>query len=194
MKHLLFLFLLIGNYAIAQIPALPEQVSPLLIGEQVPEAELKSAANMTHQLSEILAEKPSILLFYRGGWCPYCNAHLSEIQEAEREIIELGYQIVAISPDAPENLKITEDDKSIRYQLYSDADGQLIKAMGIAFKAPEQYAGMLSEKSGGQNKGILPVPSVFVVSPSGKIQFEYINPDYSTRLSGKLLLAILKNM
>ncbi|MCE4563097.1 AhpC/TSA family protein [Maribellus sp. CM-23] len=194
MKHLLFLFLLIGNYAIAQIPALPEQVSPLLIGEQIPEAELKSAGNTTHQLSEILAEKPSILLFYRGGWCPYCNAHLSEIQEAEREIIELGYQIVAISPDAPENLKITEDDKSIRYQLYSDADGQLIKAMGIAFKAPEQYSGMLSEKSGGLNKGILPVPSVFVVSPSGKIQFEYINPDYSTRLSGKLLLAILKNM
>ncbi|RIJ48385.1 AhpC/TSA family protein [Maribellus luteus] len=194
MKQLLFVLLLLGNSAIAQIPELPEQVSPLLIGEQVPDAELKSANNTTHKLSDVLAEKPGVLLFYRGGWCPYCNAHLSDIQEVESEIISLGYQIIAVSPDAPENLKITEEDKSIRYKLYSDADGELIKAMGIAFKAPGQYSGLLNEKSGGLNKGILPVPSVFVVSPSGKILFEYINPDYSTRLSGKLLLAILKNL
>ncbi|SHF00060.1 Peroxiredoxin [Mariniphaga anaerophila] len=194
MKQLLVLLLFAGNYAIAQIPQLPEQISPLLIGEQVPEASLKSDDNSTVQLSKVLSEKPTVLLFYRGGWCPYCNAHLSDIQEVEKEIIDLGYQIVAVSPDAPENLKITEDDKNIQYKLYSDADGQLIKNMGIAFKAPEKYYGMLEIKSGGMNKGLLPVPSVFIVSPSGKIQFEYINPDYTTRLSGKLLLAILKNM
>ena len=53
---------------------------------------------------------------------------------------------------------------------------------------------MLSEKSGGLNEGILPVPSIFVVDTSGKILFEYINPDYKTRLSSSLLLAVLKNL
>jgi hypothetical protein len=39
---------------------------------------------------------------------------------------------------------------------------------------------------------ILPVPGVFVVNDKGVINFEYINPDYSTRLSGELVMAVLK--
>jgi len=91
-------------------------------------------------------------------------------------------------------LKQTSDKDKLNYSLYSDADGQLIKAMGLAFQAPEKYAGMLSDKSGGLNEGFLPVPSVFVVDMKSKILFEYINPDYSTRLSASLLLAVLKNL
>jgi hypothetical protein len=39
------------------------------------------------------------------------------------------------------------------------------------------------------NKGVLPVPSVFVTNKQGEILFEYINPNYKTRISGSLLLA-----
>ena len=142
----------------------------------------------------IIGEKPTILLFYRGRWCPFCNAQLAEIQTIENQIIKLGYQIVAISPDSPENLKLTDEKNKLTYSLYADSDGTLIKSIGIAFKSPEKYGFMLSEKSGGLNDGFLPVPSVFVVDTSGKILFEYINPDYKTRLSSSLLLAVLQNL
>jgi peroxiredoxin len=66
--------------------------------------------------------------------------------------------------------------------------------MGLEFKAPEKYTGMLSERSNGQNNGLLPVPSLFVVDTSGKILFEYINPDYKMRISPGLLLAVLKEL
>ena len=195
MKYITLILLLVTGYSIAQIPNLPEDISPLLIGEELPELKLKQADSSEIGIKEIVAKKPTVMLFYRGGWCPYCNAHLSDIQGIENEIIELGYQIVGISPDSPENLKVTETEKDIHYQLFSDASGGFIQAMGIGFKAPERYNGLLSKKSGGLNKHtILPVPSVFVVSTNGKILFEYINPDYTTRLSGKLLLSILKNI
>ena len=45
---------------------------------------------------------------YRGSWCPYCNTQLSEIASIEDELKKLGYQIVAISPDKPESLNVTE--------------------------------------------------------------------------------------
>jgi peroxiredoxin len=66
--------------------------------------------------------------------------------------------------------------------------------MGIAFKAPERSAARLFDYSGGLNEGYLPVPSVFIVDTSGKIAFEYINPDYKTRISADLLLAVLEQL
>ncbi len=197
MKHVMLILLsiwLASFSATAQIAEKAEDISPLLIGETISEADLKAPDATSHKVLAIIGKKPTVLLFYRGGWCPFCNAHLSEIQGIQSEVIKLGYQIVAISPDSPENLVVTDDKDKLDYSLYSDGDGKLIQSLGIAFKAPEKYAGMLSKSSGGLNEGFLPVPSLFVVDTSGKIQFEYINPDYKTRISAGLLLAVLKEL
>lgn len=197
MKKQLILIAILGlfvNQTYAQLPEKPVDVSPLLIGEIIPEAVLKNPDAKDYVVSDILSVKPTVILFYRGGWCPYCNKHLAEIQEAESEIIKLGYQIIAISPDSPENLKTTDEKNQLNYSLYSDSDGIFCKAVGIAFKAPKRHATMLSKKSDGLNEGFLPVPSVFVVDTSGKIIFEHINPYYKTRLTSSLLIAVLQNL
>jgi peroxiredoxin len=194
MKHLTLMLsgLVLIVYSIsAQIPERAEDISPLLIGEIIPDVVLKAPDAIDHSISDILSEKPAVILFYRGGWCPYCNVHLAEIQGAESEIIKLGYQIVAISPDSPENLQLTDEKNKLQYSLYSDSDGSLMKAMGIAFKAPERSIDKLKKYSNGLNEGFLPVPSVFVVDTSGIIEFEYINPNYRTRLGADFLLAVL---
>jgi peroxiredoxin len=197
-KKLFFLLSLAGLFSglqiSAQIPERAEDICPLLNGETIPDASLTAPDGNSHQISGIIGTKPTVLLFYRGGWCPYCNAHLAEIQEIEAEIIQLGYQIVAVSPDSPENLQQTDEKQKLNYSLYSDADGTFTKGIGIAFKAPERMSDRLTKYSDGKNEGILPVPSVFVVDTSGKILFEYINPDYRTRMSASLLLAVLKEL
>jgi peroxiredoxin len=197
MKHVMLILLIMGLgffSATAQIAEKAEDISPLLIGETISDAELKAPDATSHKVSAIIAEKPTVLLFYRGGWCPFCNAHLSEIQGVQSEVVKLGYQIVAISPDSPENLQATDEKDKLDYSLYSDVDGKFIQSLGIAFKAPDRYSGMLNEKSGGLNSGFLPVPSVFVLDTSGKILFEYINPDYKVRLSAGLLMAVLNEL
>ena len=197
MKHLTLMLsgLVLMVYSIsAQIPERAEDISPLLIGETIPDVVLKAPDAIDHSISDILSEKPAVILFYRGGWCPYCNVHLAEIQGSESEIIKLGYQIVAISPDSPENLQLTDEKNKLQYSLYSDSDGSLMKAMGIAFKAPERSIDKLKKYSNGLNEGFLPVPSVFVVDTSGIIEFEYINPNYRTRLGADFLLAVLKEL
>lgn len=192
---LAFLFFVFGAFSLsAQIAEKAEDISPLLVGETIPGFELKAADRSVKNVLNIIREKPTVLLFYRGGWCPFCNLHLSEIQGVQNEIVNLGYQIIAVSPDSPENIRSTDDEQELSYTLYSDSDGKFLKAMGLAFKAPDKYSGMLSERSNGLNKGLLPVPSLFVVDTSGKILFEYINPDYKTRISAGLLLAVLKEL
>jgi len=39
--------------------------------------------------------------FFRGGWCPYCNLHLSEMRLVEKQLKEMGFNIWFISIDKP---------------------------------------------------------------------------------------------
>ncbi|MBK7625617.1 MAG: AhpC/TSA family protein [Bacteroidales bacterium] len=190
----LILIMICQTGSFAQIADKAEDISPLLIGEKIPDISLISTAGNQETLAAITGGKPSILLFYRGGWCPFCNKHLAEIETIQDKILELGYQLIAISPDAPPKLIASGEKNKLKYGLYSDSNGAVAQAMGIAFKASERSLGMLSEYSAGQNTGFLPVPSVFVINPDGVIAFEYINPDYKVRISAKLLLAVLENL
>ncbi len=189
--------LFIPLYAIslsAQVPEDATDISPLLTGEKIPEVSVTSTDGEKRSLSSLINQKPAVLLIYRGGWCPYCNTHLVEIREAEQEIRDLGYRIIAISPDSPEMLKKSVNEQKLNYTLYSDAEGDLIKSFGIAFRAPEKYEDMLIKRSKDLNRDILPVPSVFVISKDRTIRFQYINPNYKTRISSNLLIAALKSL
>jgi peroxiredoxin len=197
MKKLLFIFLVtVTTVANAQnaVPKSATDIAPLLIGEKIPEIILKSSENTDVQLADLLKKKKSVLVFYRGGWCPYCNMHLQALAEAEKQILEQGFQIIAISPDAPANLKITAEKDKAKYTLLSDSKGELIKAIGIAFEAPENYKSVINVHSNGVNTNFLPVPSVFVVNTENEILFEYISPDFKHRISAELLVSVLKSL
>jgi peroxiredoxin len=197
MKKLLFIFLVtVTTVANAQnaVPKSATDIAPLLIGEKIPEIILKSSENTDVQLADLLKKKKSVLIFYRGGWCPYCNMHLQALAEAEKQILEQGFQIIAISPDAPANLKITAEKDKAKYTLLSDSKGDLIKAIGIAFEAPENYKSVINVHSNGVNTNFLPVPSVFVVNTENEILFEYISPDFKHRISAELLVSVLKSL
>lgn len=175
------------------LPDKPEDISPLLVGEEIPDVKLANLKGEAVELKKMVAEKPTVLIFYRGGWCPFCNRQLAGMQKIEKDILAMGYQIVAVSPDSPQNLKKTLDKNELSYTLVSDATGDVAKAFGIAFRAPKRYGKFLSKYSGDKNTdNILPVPSVFVLNKKGKIKFEYINPDYRERLSPELLKAAVK--
>jgi peroxiredoxin len=178
----------------AGIPEFPTDISPLLIGETIPGMNLKTVDGITISILEKIAKKKSVLIFYRGGWCPYCNNHLAEIQTIENEILDAGFQILAISPDAPEQLSSSAEKQELTYELLSDADMQFSIAMGIAFQANSRSKNRLFRVSDGLNAGLLPVPSVFVVGRDGVILFEYINPDYKQRMPGSMLLTVLRTL
>lgn len=197
MKKLLFIFLVtLTSVANAQntIAKSANDITPLIIGKKIPGLTLKLSDNTDVNISELLKKKKTVLVFYRGGWCPYCNIHLQALAEAEKEILDLGYQIIAVSPDSPENLKVTEEEDKLKYTLVSDSKGELIKAMGIAFEAPENRKSVIYIKSNGINTNFLPVPSVFVVNRESNILFEYVSPDYKRRLKTEILIPVLKNL
>lgn len=176
-----------------QAPEKAEDISPLLAGETIPQAMLKDAAGKDFSLNAAVAVKPTVLVFYRGGWCPYCAQQLAGLQELMPELKDNGMQLIAVSTDSPEALTTYTEEKHPAYILLSDADLKLSRQFGIAFKAPKAYEAFLPKTSGGKNKELLlPVPSVFILDKNGVIRFEYINPDFRQRLDPELLNAAVQ--
>lgn len=171
-----------------------EDISPLLIGEVIPNSKVINQNGEAIMLNDKIKDKPTVLVFYRGGWCPYCNTQLSALATVEKEVIDLGYQIIAISPDSYENLSSTVNDRQLNYTIYSDSKGTLIQELGIAFTASSATKEYISDKTIGEITEIIPVPAVFVLDPKGKIIFEYLSPDHTKRITSGLLLAVLKNL
>jgi peroxiredoxin len=176
------------------LPKVATEIAPLLIGEKIPNFILKSVENTAVNLTELISKKRTVLVFYRGGWCPYCNAHLAALGEAEKQLLDLGYQIIAISPDAPKSLRVTDDQQKLNYLLLSDSTGELSRAVGIAFQAPENYKTIITKDSDGVNNSFLPVPAVFILNTNAEIEFEHITPNFKNRISNDLLIAAAKSL
>ena len=196
MKRLLLITLLFTGCSNQQaIPLVAEDISPILIGETLPNGNFQNIEGEYIQLKAILEEKPTILVFYRGGWCPYCNVQLSGLVEIEEDILELGYQIVAISPDDYKNLQSTIENNSTKYKLLSDPNGEFIQEIGIAFKTSSSLKEYIIGKGQkGETSSVMPAPTVMIVDKKGVIKFEYINPNYKERISGDMLLSVLKTL
>tara|TARA_E500000075_G_C6966381_1_gene308233 strand:+ start:872 stop:1468 length:597 start_codon:yes stop_codon:yes gene_type:complete len=196
MKKLLLISLLfIGCSNVSSIPLVAEDISPILIGETLPNASLENLEGKYVQLKALLEEKPTVLVFYRGGWCPYCNVQLSGLVEIEKDIIELGYQILAISPDDYKNLESTIEMNNTKYVLLSDPNGEFIQEIGIAFKTSSSLKEYITGKGQkGETSSVMPVPTLMIVDKKGVIKFEYINPNYKERISAEMLLSVLKTI
>ena len=196
MKKLLFISLVfIGCTNQLSIPLVAEDISPILIGEKLPNANFQNAEGEYVQLKAILEEKPTVLVFYRGGWCPYCNVQLSGLVDIEEDVLELGYQIVAISPDDYKNLQSTIENNSTKYKLLSDPNGEFIQEIGIAFRTSSSLKEYIIAKGQkGETSSVMPAPTVMIVDKKGVIKFEYINPNYKERIGGDMLLSVLKTL
>lgn len=173
-------------------------ICPLKIGEQVPATLVKDIDNKTVNLNSV-CQKPTVLIFFRGGWCPYCKKHLSAIQEAKEEIEKLGYQIIAITPDQISKLPKTIRKKDLEYTLLSDSKIEATKAFGLAFKVDDKTIRRYKkfninlEKWSGEKHNNLPVPAVYIIK-KGEVLFNYVNPNYKHRLKAETLIAVLKTL
>jgi len=193
MTLLLSIFLLGAALAPTQTNA-----TALKVGDAIPNVNLRTEENKEVNLHTLVSEKPTVLIFYRGGWCPFCNRHLQSLVGIEDDLNKAGVQLLAISMDTPEKLKATPDRDKLGYRLFSDSNATAATAFGIAFKVDDALVKKYKdsykidlEAASGNDHHILPHPAVFVVGTNGMINFSHVNPDYKVRLDpAKILKAV----
>lgn len=200
MKYIIFSFLvfLISAQSFGQNDMY--DICPVKVSQEIPDAKVFNPKGKEISLKKYIGDKPAVLVFYRGGWCPYCTRHLSALQEVKTQIDSLGYELIAITPDDFSKLDSSIiRGKGVDYTLLSDKNINAINAFGIGWKLSDELYNKYKNKYNldlewwsGSKHHVLPVPAVFVIK-KGKIQYSYVNPDYSQRLSPNVLLSFLKD-
>jgi peroxiredoxin len=170
------------------LPLGADNVVPLKVGDTAPAVSVKTLDGADFDLGAAFASKPTVLIFYRGGWCPFCNKQLSGIQDSEAKFLALGYQILAVCTDKPEQLKATLEKDKISYTLLSDRSMAASTAFKVAYQmTPEDDKKYIShhigvpEIAGQADAHWLPVPSIFIIGKDGVIKYEEHNADYKVR-------------
>lgn len=194
------------GHADAPIAASAAETEPLAEGEAAPRFEVRRVDGSPFRFDPAALERPAILITFRGGWCPYCNMHLSELRHVIPEIRDLGIDVYFLSGDRPDRLYASlaadtqEDIDGRGYAILSDADAQAAVALGIAFRASDRTISALRERgddiedSSMARHVVLPVPAVFAIGTDGIIAFAYAEPDYKVRLPADELLEVARRL
>lgn len=191
------------QYGHADVPvaSTAAEIKPLAAGDRAPYFTVETIDNEPFDFDPRKLERPVVLISFRGGWCPFCNMHLSELKDVLPEINEMGIDVLFLSGDRPELLysslsRETQGDiAALGYTILSDANAKAAIALGIAFRASDKTIqrrlekGQDIERSSMQRHGVLPVPAVFAISREGEITFAYANADYKVRLPSDELLS-----
>ena len=176
----------------------PSKVQPLKVGGLAPAVVVRNPDGTDRKFDPQSLRKPAVLIFYRGGWCPYCNAHLGALKAAEPQLLKLGYDLYFLSADRPAILYSSLKEPDVKYTLLSDARMNAARAFGVAFRLDDatyaQYKtyGIDLEVASGEKHHELPVPAVFIIGTDGRIRFAHWNADYKQRLAAEPLLAAAK--
>ena len=171
----------------------------LKAGDRFPDILLKDPYGADVSTRDLSARGPMVVTFYRGGWCPYCNLELRAYQAVLNEITSLGGQLIAVSPEKPDNSLSTIEKNALAFPVLTDSENRLAKALGIAFELPTglqqlfEGFGMNLPELNTDTGWALPVPATFVVDESGEIVLADVDPDYTRRLEPEDALTALRS-
>ena len=202
----------------AMLPQIPEDVLKLLFskieelvnsgiaertlteGDELPQINLPNAVGKSINVNSMLKEGPVVISFYRGAWCPYCNLELKALQQALPEIKALDAQLIAISPNTPDNSISSIEKHGLEFEVLTDAGNKIAKEFRLVFNLAEELRPIYKQfnfdipKFNGDESWDLPIPATYIVNTDGKIVYAFVNADYTKRMEPTEIISKLKEL
>ncbi len=137
-------------------------------GDPFPELMISAIGGGALTLPDVFAGDFAVVLFYRGAWCPYCNAQLRAFERASQALATAGIRIAALSVDDEETTATLAEKHKLTFLLGYGADATAVAARTGAFVNPDP---VYLQSTG------------FVLDPAGKVVVSV----YSSGAIGRLV-------
>jgi peroxiredoxin len=186
--------------ATAELIASGQAGRALKAGDRAPAFTLNDPDGKPVASSDLLAQGPLIISFYRGVWCPYCNLELQALQETLPQFQALGASLVAISPQMAANSRKSQRQNKLDFAILSDTHNDVAAAFGLRFAMPdylvELYKNLKNDLPAfnGDPSWTLPMPARYVIGQDGIIAYAEVNPDYTLRPEPESMLPVLRKL
>ncbi|TXC78697.1 peroxiredoxin-like family protein [Luteibaculum oceani] len=173
----------------------------LKVGRKAPAFQLFNQNGEAVSSEELLSKGMLVLTFYRGVWCPYCNADLANLKKYLPEIEENGATLLGVSPELPQFLRKISDMQKLNFDILHDAKNGLAAQFGLKFFYPEDLKELYRDKFNinlevqqGNDEWALPMPARFIIDQEGIIRYSESKADYRNRPNPDELISVLKNL
>ncbi|MFZ1704312.1 MAG: peroxiredoxin-like family protein [Saprospiraceae bacterium] len=171
----------------------------LQVGDIATNFTLPNASGSNVTLYDELKKGSVILMWYRGGWCPYCNLTLHYMQEALPEFKKYKANLLAVSPEVPDSSMTTKEKNELEFEVLSDVDNKVASQYKILFSLTDEVAQIYENSFGlskynGNSKGELPLAATYIIGQDKVIKYAFLDPDYRNRAEPQDLIDFLKRM
>jgi peroxiredoxin len=137
-------------------------------GDKFPSLNVALPGGGSLDLPDALQGHFGVVLFYRGSWCPYCNAQLRAFQRAKDKLAEVDARVVALSVDDEETTAALIARHGLEFPVGHSADARALAAATGAFVSDDP---LFVQSTG------------FVLSPAGQVVVSV----YSSGAIGRLV-------
>lgn len=165
-------------------------------GTRFPIAELIGADGTSVSSADVLAGAPTVVVFYRGAWCPYCNIALRVYEQDLVPALEArGVRLVAISPQSPDGSVSMQQANELSFAVLSDPGNRIAAALGIVIapsdeaQAAQKQLGLDLAAVNADGTVALPMPTVAIVDAESVLRWIDVHPNYATRTEPEDILA-----
>jgi peroxiredoxin len=146
-----------------------------------PDLALPDHAGRTFRLSSRRGVGPTVIVFYRGHWCPYCRRYLAKLQLHREAFAQLRAQVVAISPEPIATSAMLARELALDYPLLSDPRGEVVDRYG----ARNTFTSATT---------VLPHATVVVVDADGFVRFKSVDRNFKKRTTMRTILNALREI
>jgi len=162
-----------------------DNLSNLQVGGLLPNFSLKDH-NGYEVYSDELLGSPTIIMFYRGNWCPFCRAQIAELASDYDKLSEKEAKVLLVSSQPAHKSSEFAKQLNVPFAFLVDEDNKLAKAWGLLSKG-----GLPLGLHIFGYKNDVPVPTVIVSNAQNEITFLDITGDYRIRPDSIELLNLL---
>ena len=176
----------------------------VMVGDPAPSFTLPDTTGHPVALVDLLHTSPTIITFYRGGWCPYCNLELRAYQALLPEITEAGVNLVAISPQRVDAALATVESAALGFPVLTDLGNIVASQFRIVHAVPTDVRAIfkrsghdlatLESDRGDDAQATLPLPATFVVDTDMIVRFAFVSADYTERAEPSEVLEVARSI
>jgi len=171
----------------------------LKVGEQAPSFTLLDHNGKPLSSATLLAKSPLVIAFLRGRWCPFCCGEAEALNRILPEFEKAGASLVAITPQSLNQAYFMHDQHKLRFPLLVDEGNKVARQFGIVYRVPDYQEKLFSSvfinlpHINGDTTWELPLPATYVTGRDGKVQYAWINVDYTERAEPGEVLSFIRD-
>lgn len=142
------------------------------VGDRVPRFQATADDGSTWNINDHLGKDYLVVYFFPGAMTSGCTKQACAYRDNKQNLASAGINVVGISSDKPENLKLFKKAENLNFTMLSDEKGDIARLFGV----PTGQGGSITRTVDGKDYNLTRDFSekrwTFIVDKDGKIVYK----------------------